>query len=285
MPLTFSVGGTSGHGRLYDFANAEGRDRWRSSWTRFPRTVASLVAARHNGSPASAPSFQHLRELFAVQCSLAGLYVPANYEQCDPHSPVREERDYQLVRGQGSGRRPPTAVPRSLQQPQAANSTQGHHAIAELDLDHLDERRVDLRRVNANVIILCVVVMQTSPLILAMLNGFEVVGADLRQPTHRSIGLAVATRWAEQAIGAASSTFLVGDYGDGARLFTAPVNLDPMPNQIVRTSAERKRRARLGSGLAWCTLAALAGTIAYDPAARAAAACSAISNGARRLPC
>jgi hypothetical protein len=38
-------GGISGHGRLEDFADAEERDRHRSDWRRFPRTVAALVGA------------------------------------------------------------------------------------------------------------------------------------------------------------------------------------------------------------------------------------------------
>ncbi|MDP6945853.1 MAG: hypothetical protein QF464_17010, partial [Myxococcota bacterium] len=167
-------------------------------------------------------------------------------------------------------------MPRSLRVEGETQRLSVPRELTAIDVDALNARRVDLRALGPDVVMLCFVIMQTAPLILASLNGFEIIGADFRRSTHRSIGLAVATRWAEAAIGGSSSTFLVGDYRDGARLFAAPVNFQPHPSQIVRTPAQRARRTRLGCGLAWCTLAALAGTISYDPVARAAAACSAL---------
>ena len=275
-----AVGGTSGHGRLRDFADAEERDRWRSSWARFPHTVRAVVAAEHDGLPLATPDFEEERERFAVACYRAGLHVPADYESRDAQPSSMADRAYQSTRGLGDGRRPAATLPRSLREDSVLASAPAD--LTSMDIAALDGRRVDLREVNPNVILLCFVIMQTTPLILAMLNGFEVIGADFRQETHRSIGLAVATRWAEAAIGAASSTFLVGEYRDGARLFVAPVNFEPNPTDIVRTPTQRirreraRRQARTGCGLAWCTLAALAGTVCYDPAARVAAACSAL---------
>ena len=269
------AGGTSGHGRLQDFLDAEHRDRYRSSWERFPSTALAVVTAQHDGSPVHTRSFAERREQFAVACYRAGIYVPADYENDLALPSSLEDRQYQFTRGKGHGRRPASVVPRSLRHSVDIEG-QLTGPVAALDIHSFDERRVDLRAVNPNVIILCFVIMQATPLILAVLNGFDVIGADFRQTTHRSLGLAVATKWAESAIGAASSTFLVGDYSEGARLFATPVNLQPPMGQVVRTPLQRRRRARAGCSLAWCTLAALAGTVAYDPAARAAAACSAL---------
>ena len=269
------AGGTSGHGRLQDFLDAEHRDRYRSSWERFPSTALGVVTARHDGSSVHTRSFPERRERLAVACYRAGIYVPADYESDLALPSSLEDQQYQFTRGKGHGRRLVSAVPRSLRDSVDLEG-QLTGPVAALDIHSFDERRVDLRAVNPNVIILCFVIMQATPLILAVLNGFDVIGADFRQTTHRSLGLAVATKWAESAIGAASSTFLVGDYREGARLFATPVNLQPPIGQVVRTPMQRRRRVRTGCSLAWCTLAALAGTVAYDPAARAAAACSAL---------
>ena len=94
--------------------------------------------------------------------------------------------------------------------------------------------------------------------------------------TQRSVGLAIATRWAEHAIQAASSTLLVGEYDRGARLFATPLNYRPSELDVVRTPTQRRARAHCGASFAWCTLAALADCIAYDPAGRAAAACASL---------
>ena len=60
---------SSTHGLLKDFANSEERDRWRSSWQRFPHLVEAVVAAPQDRLDTSDPSpFQALREAFAVQC-------------------------------------------------------------------------------------------------------------------------------------------------------------------------------------------------------------------------
>ena len=118
--------------------------------------------------------------------------------------------------------------------------------------------------------------MQTVPLVFAYLNGFTLLGADFAIPTPRGIGLAVATRWAERALSVSTSTFLVGDYQSGAKLFATPVNYHPPDVDVVRTPAQRRARLRAGATAAWCTLAALAGCIAYDPAGRAATACAAL---------
>jgi len=240
--------------------------------------VSKVVGAEHDGTDPmhTTPSFDEERELFAVKWHLAGLPVPMDYEHELAQPMSQQDREYQSVRGKGDGRRPLSTLPRSLRSEPNGFTLEEERSLLVFDTPALEGRCVNLADMNANVVVLCFIIMQTAPLILAMLNGFEVIGADLRQTTHRSIGLALATRWAERAIGATTSTFLVGEYAEGARLFAAPVNIEPPPSQVVGTPAQRVRQARAGCGLAWCTLAALAGTISYDPAARAAAACSAL---------
>ena len=62
------AGGVSGHGKLYDYASAEERDRWRSSWLRFPHLVAAVVRAGLDPLDSDdPPAFQVLRDRFAVE--------------------------------------------------------------------------------------------------------------------------------------------------------------------------------------------------------------------------
>ena len=270
---THPPGGTSGHGNLHDYADAEERDRWRSSWRRFPRLVSAVVRASHDPlDTAAPPSFASAREEFAVEWYRAGLPVPYDYDSRDDALPfLQEDRDYLSTRGKGHGRPVRAVVPRSLV------GADGHTlTVPAFDASALAHRRVDLRHVTANTIILSFIAMQTMPLIFACLNGFEVLGAELAAPAQRGVGLAVATRWAEHAILATTSTFLIGEYERGARLFAAPLNYHPPAIDVVRTPAQRRAKAKAGFTFAWCTLAALAGCIAYDPAGRSAAACAAL---------
>ena len=265
--VTHDRGGVSGHGQLRDFADDEERDRARVDWRRFPRTADAVVRAERDFSASVvAPSFVELREQFAVAWYQAGLPVPADYEVNDAQPTTAEARAYQFVRGKGDGRTIDAVVPRSLREGSAAITT-----FSDLQL-----QMVALANLSCNAFVLFFVAMQATPLVFAPLNGLEVVGAELHLPTHRRLALGIATRWADHAIAAVSTTFLVGEYEQGARLFTSPLDIRPPSLQIVRSSAERRRLRGAGVLFGWCTLAALAGTVAYDPAARALAACSAL---------
>ena len=68
---------------------------------------------------------------------------------------------------------------------------------------------------------------------------------------------------------AATTTFLVGRYAGGPRVAVAPLEYCPPSQSVVRSPEQRERRSRKGTLMAWCTLAALAGTCIADPAARA----------------
>ena len=137
------AGGTSGHGRLQDFLDAEHRDRYRSSWERFPSTALAVVTAQHDGSPVHTRSFAERREQFAVACYRAGIYVPADYENDLALPSSLEDRQYQFTRGKGHGRRPASVVPRSLRHSVDIEG-QLTGPVAALDIHSFDERRVDL---------------------------------------------------------------------------------------------------------------------------------------------
>ena len=144
----------SGHRSLRDFEDADARDRWRSSWARFPCLCALIVAlsqeqlsldgALHHcwrraggkGDPCDGedpeavwgvappaditPSFLTLMETLAVAWYLAGYPVPADYLNGKPSSTSDDQRAYQSRRGAGDGRRVVGVVPVSLRTGSAA---------------------------------------------------------------------------------------------------------------------------------------------------------------------
>ena len=274
LPRTHPPQKGSGHRNLHDFANADERDRERSSWRRVPKLTALVVAAPLNPLDVEySPSFHELRERFAVAWHNAGLPVPYDYDLRDDALPLlAADREYLAVRGKGEQNKVVrSTVPRSLRGPVGVEA-----ALVTFSPDELDLHQLDLREVTAQSIALCFVAMQTVPLVFAYLNGFTVLGATFSLPTPRGVGLAIATTWAERTLAASSSTFLAGEYEAGARLFATPTNYHPPAIDVVRTPAQRRDRLRAGATFAWCTLAALAGCVAYDPMARATAACAAL---------
>ena len=137
-------------------------------------------------------------------------------------------------------------------------------------------RFIALTAMTMDCFVLMFIAMQLTPLVFAPLNGIEVVGAHFHMSTHRRLALTVAQRWADRAIRDTATVFLVGEYAAGGRLIAAPLDLNPPAEQVVRTPAQRRRLLQSGVTAAWCTVAALAGTIAYDAAARSVAACAAL---------
>jgi hypothetical protein len=101
--LTHTPHGGSGHGRLSDYANPEERDRARSSWRRIPFLSGLVVAAAHDPLDVEdPPSFDTMREQFAVAWHQAHLPVPYDYDARDDAQPLLpEDRDYLARRGKG----------------------------------------------------------------------------------------------------------------------------------------------------------------------------------------
>ena len=146
--LSTPVAAASGHRRLQDFDSAEDRDRWRSSWQRFPLLCVLVVTLSQQqldddaaldwrwrrmgpaGEPCDehdadaiwglpppvggAPDFLSVMETFAVAWYWAGLPVPADYLNGRPHPTSEVQRCYQSTRGHGHGLRLNGVIPHSL---------------------------------------------------------------------------------------------------------------------------------------------------------------------------
>lgn len=111
---TVGAVGVASHKRIRDFSDADSRDRWRSSWARFPSLSAALVAAvDENAAPAGPLDYREEIERFAVSWHEAGLPVPSDYAAPDAQPVHEADRMYQSRRGRGDGRRVPGALPAS----------------------------------------------------------------------------------------------------------------------------------------------------------------------------
>ena len=115
-PAVRVVGSYAGR-RLHDFTSADERDRWRSSWQRYPRTCAHLVRSLRPASPPPAPiDFRVLAELFSVRWYLLGRTIPDWYGW-QLGTPPPCDAVYQLMRGAGDGRVVAGVIPYSLRVP------------------------------------------------------------------------------------------------------------------------------------------------------------------------
>ena len=110
---------SSGHKRLRDFRDADERDRWRSSWGRFPLLCDKVVEVRDILADIFADAeperlcYADEIECFAGAWYDAGLPVPHDYLAPDAQPTSEEARQYQRVRGRGDGRRVHGVVPAS----------------------------------------------------------------------------------------------------------------------------------------------------------------------------
>ena len=106
-------GANSGHGQLRDFADADARDRWRSSWARFPR-LAAAVATQGRDAPAPLRRLVYAQEIELFARRWHPRPVPYDYLNADGQPTCEADRLYQRVRGRGDGRRVHGIVPYSL---------------------------------------------------------------------------------------------------------------------------------------------------------------------------
>lgn len=112
LPRPTDSRGVSGHKRLRDFVDAEERDRWRSSWARYPKLCDVVVRAGDDTAQA-AETMRYSDEIerFAGAWHDAGYPVPSDYQAADAQPSSAEERQYQSRRGVGDGRRVLGVVP------------------------------------------------------------------------------------------------------------------------------------------------------------------------------
>ena len=137
-----------------------------------------------------------------------------------------------------------------------------------------EEHTVDVRNAGEGTALLLFVSVLAYPLVLAHVNGFTSAGLVLPVATKRPEAMAaVQTLCTLLTSAAAYIAFMVGEYADGVRLFTVPLDYRPEPDFICHRPEQRQERGRRGAAFVWCTLAALAGTALEDPAARAILSC------------
>ena len=286
-----------------DFADGDAADRWRSSWAHYPQMTATNAIGLSLHGACQPLVFEEEVQRFAEAWHDAGLPVPADYLNADGRPTTQAERDYQLVRGRGDGRRVQGVDPRegcSIARVVTGCSDGGSVLSVPgcpSPLDRARERAssgsseaagvggraqalgpgdlVDLRVLATGAVVLMLVSTLIQPLVFASLDGFSVLGAELPAPAARSGAPMTLVRSWTQAIGgtvAASTAFFVGRYEGGPRVAVAPLEYAPPVEAVIRTARQRRRARSAGVQLAWCTLAALAGTVVVDPAARAFAA-------------
>lgn len=75
LPRNPAAIGTSGHKRLRDFEDADARDRWRSSWARFPQGCVQLLWQLWRRGP-------HQPGTWTMQRKLSGLLAPGMTQVC-----------------------------------------------------------------------------------------------------------------------------------------------------------------------------------------------------------
>lgn len=264
--LSTPVAATTGHGRLADFEDAEERDRWRSSWARFPSLVSAVTRVA-SLEPGETPVYEEEIERFAVAWHDAGHPVPAGYRSPAALPPDEESRAYQWTRGRGDGRRVDGVVPfsrRAQWATQAISSTPEHVA----SLFTIDTARSLFDLVDCMCLIF--VCMQSIPLVYCHVNGFTLLGMQASMSAAQRLRIAAAA--AETMLeGAGRITYLAGRFneGRGASVYVTPTSFSPPQSSIVRSAAERRRRRHAGFSFLWLTLGALAGTQSADAAGRA----------------
>ena len=270
--------GVADSGHFYSFADAEERDRWRSSWLRHPALVTAVAwGVRPSSRPNPRLDYRVEIERFAVDWHRRGLPVPVDYANSTGEPLSHEDRLYQLIRGAGDGRRVRGVVPLSL----TAEAEQPRCALVPADAHEphrLLARDVPFTlfvQLTHQAVVLFLVALAAQPLVLAPLDGFTVVGAELAEHYVRDSTVRLATSWiSAAATSIRSACFLAGEFDDGPRLVTAPVGETIPESEVVRVPAQRRRLLKAGRALAWCTLAALAGCPVLEPATRAVMAAS-----------
>jgi len=139
---------------------------------------------------------------------------------------------------------------------------------------HAAEHTVDVRAATEMTAILIFVSVLAQPLVFAHANGFTSAGLILPEPAKRPEAMAAIQGLCTAVTGAAAYlAFMVGEYANGVRVFTAPLDYCPEAACVCRSPRQRRERQRSGAAFIWCTLAALAGAPIGDAAARAILSC------------
>jgi hypothetical protein len=270
----------------WTFASAEERSRYRSSWTHYPLFMLMLARVLlFTPSVATPLSFSEVVEAFAVLWYEGGLPVPDDYDNPSGLPLDADAGEYQQVHGEGDGRQIVGVVPHSLRTAEPL-----HEPPVADELDAMAaERFILLAALTAQGFALFFFTTLLQPLVYAPLSGLHVLGAELPiEILPKQSALRIMSSWAASAWGstAVAHTFMVGRYlldGAGYRVGVTALPFVPAAHDIVRTPRRRIQLHATGRTAAWCTLAALAGTAVYDPAARVFASMSAFARPVTHL--
>ena len=256
---------------LDTFADGDAAGNWRSSWALFRNMSAALAEGiRITGDAVPLDPFVEARS-FARQWQALGLSVPRGWESATGEPDTVGEREYQVVRGRGDGRRV-EHCPVSIE---GGQSSEERDAAVECRLGErplADERLLALQALTTGAVMLFFISTMCQPLIFAALDGFRVIGAQLPASTaNTGAPMTLVRKWAQAAGGsmAVGSAYFVGRYKGGPRVAVAPLDYLPPEKFIARTAKQRQTLWRAGVVAAWCTLTALGGTAVAEPAARA----------------
>ena len=156
----------------FDYADAEARDRARSTWRQHPKTCAALagISPVHEASPTTVP-FVSVIEAFAVEWHLAFGRVPSGYRAPTALPPSPEARTYQKERGPGDGRKLQTVKPITLSGAHVRIRRDGNIVPFESDptaLDAGEERFPLLGSVDAGEEVNAEPLMPSSPEMLSL---------------------------------------------------------------------------------------------------------------------
>ena len=166
----------------------------------------------------------------------AGHRVPAGYDSSDVFF------EYQLQKGPGDGRRPPSVIPVSLQRAGGAAAALPVVPSAEPSprFDALVAARLlSLTALTARGVMLLFVTTIVQPLIYAPLSGLEVTGAELPiSVSPKSTTMHAMESWASAAWGAAApaTTCMVGRYLSGPRVGVAVLPFVPPARDVARSA-------------------------------------------------
>ena len=185
---------------------------------------------------------------------------------------------------------PPPPTPVGMKRPTHPPSTAGTEAEAEeeaveMQLQPKPDQLIDLREASSTAALLVFITVLGQPLVLAHVDGFTTAGLVLPIATRRAAAMLEIQKLCGALVTSASYiAFMIGEYSNGTRVFTAPIDYCPPESASCRSPDQRRRLLTRGAAFVWCTLAALQGTPLADPAARAILGCQMFVKPLSSLP-
>ena len=246
---------------FFTFQDAEERDRYRSSWARYPNMCARLAQRiASDGSRHGTLDYQAAIHRLAIEWHEACLPVPPGFDHPLGEPPDEAARLRQPLRGPSQGPLLELRVPDANHPPEAARAW----------LEQAKRLHVDASQLARGMVCILFVSHCARPLLLAHTNGMTVLGFwahDLREripePTDRwlsGVALAAGQRIASLALGLATPVLLAGHFESGPTLAVVPVAPAwAAPTTSVRGARTRGRALLAGLGFAWLSLEAFAG--------------------------